>query len=188
MALPTLTTENLRLIPHKSQHKTTIIHSYIEEQKGYTDNYAAEGLAVSTSWNLQTTTPERKGPALVKDSEFGFDTPILKPRVNRVDKSSFQENPSTVTFANKLDDSSSQNTYPSKGKKVERPFRENVKSHAKNQEKKAKSDEEHKMRMLVTIVSCLLFSFIQKVSQNGEKGSVKSERLLNQLLFTKAII
>ncbi|KAG6857362.1 hypothetical protein H0H87_005665 [Tephrocybe sp. NHM501043] len=69
-------------------NKTQFICSYLQEQKTHAKMYAAQGRAFELSWNREggTDTPrspviQEKADAKLSVIDYGFGTPVLKPRV-----------------------------------------------------------------------------------------------------------
>ena len=66
------------------QDKQRLVQQYVERQKAYLPTYTAEH-----PWNECQATPTRA----VRSDQFGFDTPVLRPRVpvNRVSQSQLMQ-------------------------------------------------------------------------------------------------
>jgi len=59
--------------------KDHFIKSFIDSQKHHAPAYAADGKDQLATWDRQTSrTPEKQKSSATQD--FGFDTPVLKPR------------------------------------------------------------------------------------------------------------
>lgn len=74
-----LTAEHLRSTAFQKLNKDLLIQDYIYGQKLHIKAYAAEGRAIFSTWGPPT--PEKPAGDLGADTRFGFDTPVLKPRV-----------------------------------------------------------------------------------------------------------
>lgn len=62
--------------------KDRFIKSYIQSQKPHATIYAADGKTVQSSWE-PTATPDKQNLSARSLRDYGFDTPVLKPRVAR---------------------------------------------------------------------------------------------------------
>jgi hypothetical protein len=74
-----LTTEHVRSTAFQKLDKDVLVRNYVHGQKSHSKAYAVEGHAVFSSWDSRT--PEKNAEDLTADTGFGFDTPVLKPRV-----------------------------------------------------------------------------------------------------------
>jgi hypothetical protein len=89
-----LTTAHLRSAAFQKLNKDLLIQNYIHGQKLHTKAYAAEGHAIFSTWGSRT--PPKPAEDLTVDTRFGFDTPVLKPRVAQAPDKSPKGLPSAV--------------------------------------------------------------------------------------------
>jgi len=61
--------------------KDDYIRAYLERQKAYLHSYSSEGLELHQQSTISNATPKRARHEDTKKLSFGFDTPILLPRV-----------------------------------------------------------------------------------------------------------
>jgi hypothetical protein len=81
-----LTAEHLHSAAFQKLNKDILIQNYIHGQQLHSKAYAAEGQALFSAWD--SLTPQKPTENLTLDTAFGFDTPVLKPRVARAPETS----------------------------------------------------------------------------------------------------
>jgi hypothetical protein len=74
-----LALERLRSTDIGKVDKDSLIKTYIDSQIRHAKSYAEEGRALLSSWSLKS--PQSCEPADCIYPDFGFDTPLLKPRI-----------------------------------------------------------------------------------------------------------
>jgi hypothetical protein len=74
-----LVLERLRSTDIGKVDKDSLIKIYIDSQIRHAKSYAEEGRALLSSWSLKS--PQSCEPADCIYPDFGFDTPLLKPRI-----------------------------------------------------------------------------------------------------------
>ncbi|KAG1820263.1 uncharacterized protein BJ212DRAFT_1013956 [Suillus subaureus] len=80
--------------------KNDYIQAYLDRQKVYVHSYSSEGIDLHHPSKISNGTPTRMRHEETRKLKFGFDTPILVPRVtgsNRTDKRSVVELPAKAT-------------------------------------------------------------------------------------------
>lgn len=77
-----ITSSHLRLATFEKLDKDHLVNAYIRSQKLHAATYAADGKALVSSWDRrQTSGPVKHEDPRSHSHNYGFDTPVLKPRV-----------------------------------------------------------------------------------------------------------
>lgn len=77
-----ITSPLLRSAMFEKLDKDYFVKSFIESQKHHATTYAADGKGLLATWNSQNSgTPKQQKASGRSVRSFGFDTPVLKPRV-----------------------------------------------------------------------------------------------------------
>lgn len=80
-----ITSPHLRSVMFEKLDKDRFVKSYIQSQKPHAIIYAADGKAIQSSWDDQlATTADRQNIQTRVVRDYGFDTPVLQPRVVRL--------------------------------------------------------------------------------------------------------
>lgn len=76
-----ITSPHLRSAMFGNLDKNHFVKEFIESQKHHATSYAADGKDLLATWDRQNPETPEKGKASASPAEdFGFDTPVLKPR------------------------------------------------------------------------------------------------------------
>jgi hypothetical protein len=79
-----ITSPHLRSAMFERLDKDHFVKAYIQSQVPHVTIYAADGKALSSSWDRQTPgTPAKQKLSKDPSQHYGFDTPVLKARVAR---------------------------------------------------------------------------------------------------------
>ncbi|KAF7983850.1 hypothetical protein HWV62_18166 [Athelia sp. TMB] len=79
-----ITSPHLRSAMFEKLDKDRFIKSFIDSQRVHAKIYAADGKATLSSWNEPPeVTPEKQNSPKCSLRDYGFGTPVLKPRANR---------------------------------------------------------------------------------------------------------
>jgi hypothetical protein len=77
-----ITSPLLRSAMFEKLDKDYFVKSFIESQKHHATIYAVDGKGLLATWDGQSSgTPKQQKPSGSSVRSFGFDTPVLKPRV-----------------------------------------------------------------------------------------------------------